>query len=774
MVHPVEKFYPGLLNDTIEVCKLLKEKDVSPKNFMRCYFLADNEYLKYKRRKWGIDEGWPSSLKVIFALRKTVCEQKGGDEKWNDFIFDEAKRIVDSQEPPRGYAPHGSFYSSKSITPDFFSEENNASRDAAIQSSMPFLYKLINSKILASIDTTDNNENQETINSEDIIDDTPGDEDGDMLENVGYTKPKSSTECKMMQSISVPTLICGMVAFVCNRRANGMQIHNAMTFLACGASERLHEFLHFHGLIVSRDTALNVADSLRKEAEKLLKETMAKPFKVEPFLCVDNIDFQERIHTKRVEANSTMFHGSTGYQHLISDSLSENITIEDFSYSNFESAMKAAETSDVQAYDFLPTDKELAHLEAVSKTQISKSYLLYVAVDDNGNPFSKHPDLELKVPEINPIKVEEANIHMLKLMNAADTSAEGVGQLMDQVDKQVGRDPVEHLAKLHIVEGDVGTCMNFESLREKRIPASNLDEGFLNWLTIPGLAHLLWNVMQAIVIHHYNDTTVDFNTGLARAAQELGVKIDNIHSKKDFNLMLHMVHQVHAAEITACLMHILDDKGYGFDHLDTKNAQEVVDECHTQFFTVASLKLAEENGDQVGYNLRLRLRDLGSIVEMDHAMKRGDIGRVMIILKTWSFMSHGVKGMSHYARHIPRLVLLLEHYLPKPVAHVIKHSLLIPASGRDGHFIAKDFYLELQNYWLKYFYNHSGPGTNIKRLTERFSLNIPLNLYIVLVSKSFERHKATFGSKNYSPVSSSSNHKPFDETLPSPSQVISV
>ncbi|KAH9822510.1 hypothetical protein DFH28DRAFT_865783, partial [Melampsora americana] len=262
MVHPVEKFYPGLLNDTIEVCKLLKEKDVSPKNFMRCYFLEDNEYLKYKRRKWGIDEGWPSSLKVIFALRKTVCEQKGGDEKWNDFIFDEAKRIVGSQEPPRGYAPHGSFYSSKSITPDFFSEENNASRDAAIQSSMPFLYKLINSKILASIDTTDNNENQETINSEDIIDDTPGDEDGDMLENVGYTKPKSSTECKMIQSISVPTLICGMVAFVCNRRANGMQIHNGMTFLACGASERLHEFLHFHGLTVSRDTALNVADSL--------------------------------------------------------------------------------------------------------------------------------------------------------------------------------------------------------------------------------------------------------------------------------------------------------------------------------------------------------------------------------------------------------------------------------------------------------------------------------------------------------------------------------
>ncbi|KAH9824040.1 hypothetical protein DFH28DRAFT_879217 [Melampsora americana] len=197
MVPPVEKFYSGLLNGTIEVCKLLKEKDVSPKNFMRCYFLAENKYLKYKQRKWGIDEGWPSFLELIFALRRT------------------AKRIVDSQEPPRGYALKGSFYSSKSITPNFLLEENNASRDTLIQTSMPFLCKLINSKILASIDTTDNNEIQEKITSEEIIDDTPGDEDGDMLENIGYTKPEFSTECKMIQSILVSYIISSILeAFV--------------------------------------------------------------------------------------------------------------------------------------------------------------------------------------------------------------------------------------------------------------------------------------------------------------------------------------------------------------------------------------------------------------------------------------------------------------------------------------------------------------------------------------------------------------------------------
>lgn len=323
-----------------------------------------------------------------------------------------------------------------------------------------------------------------------------------------------------------------------------MQIHNAMTFLACGASERLNEFLQFHGLSASRSTALVVADTLREAAEKILKDTMAQEFIIQPFVCVDNIDFQERIHTKRVESNSTMFHGSTGYFHIISDALSKDLTKDNFSYPVFEAAMKAAELDDVNVADFLTNKDDLMHLEAVSKAQISNAYILYIAVDKTGAPTSKFPALQTDPPNIDTIKVEEASIKMLKLMNAADTSAEGVSQLMSQVALQAGRKSTDHLDVLHVVEGDVGTCMNFESLREKRIPALNREEGFLNWLTVPGLAHLLWNVMQAIVLHHYGDTTAAFDTGLGRAAHELGVKIENLHSKKDFSSTLHMVYSI--------------------------------------------------------------------------------------------------------------------------------------------------------------------------------------------------------------------------------------
>lgn len=88
-------------------------------------------------------------------------------------------------------------------------------------------------------------------------------------------------------------------------------------------------------------------------------------------------------------------------------------------------------------------------------------------------------------------------------------------------------------------------------------------------------------------------------------------------------------------------------------------------------------------------------------------MRQGDVGCLMLMWKRWSVMAQGIKGLSHYSLHLPRTVLLLEKYLPHGLSQIIKHSLLVCPSGREGHFVAKDFFLEIQNYWLKFFYNNS-------------------------------------------------------------------
>jgi hypothetical protein len=69
-------------------------------------------------------------------------------------------------------------------------------------------------------------------------------------------------------------------------------------------------------------------------------------------------------------------------------------------------------------------------------------------------------------------------------------------------------------------------------------------------------------------------------------------------------------------------------------------------------------------------------------------------------------------------------------------------SLLFSPLGKHNHFMATDFFLEIQNYWLKQFFNHSGIGTKIDCLKDVFSINIPIvsNYWIKVI---FEMEKLT-------------------------------
>jgi hypothetical protein len=121
-----------------------------------------------------------------------------------------------------------------------------------------------------------------------------------------------------------------------------------------------------------------------------------------------------------------------------------------------------------------------------------------------------------------------------------------------------------------------------------------------------------------------------------------------------------------------------------------------------------------------------RLRDFATIVEADQSMKAGDIGQLLNIWRRWSVMAQGITGLTHYAIHLPRMIILITKVLPPALRHAIQHSLLITPSGQPNHFVAKDFFLETENYWLKYFFNNNGVGTSAKRLRDVFSSNVPL------------------------------------------------
>lgn len=152
----------------------------------------------------------------------------------------------------------------------------------------------------------------------------------------------------------------------------------------------------------------------------------------------------------------------------------------------------------------------------------------------------------------------------------------------------------------------------------------------------------------------------------------------------------------------------------------------IIDTCYNKYLSPQALAQAKTSKAPCLANMLLRLRDFSSIVECNRSMKAGDIERLLNVWERWSVMAHGIQGLTNYAIDLPRMYLLLTKVLPPGLQSVLKHSILISPTGRANHFVAKDFHLENYNFWLKYFYNHTGMGTSINRLKDEFSLNIPI------------------------------------------------
>jgi len=164
--------------------------------------------------------------------------------------------------------------------------------------------------------------------------------------------------------------------------------------------------------------------------------------------------------------------------------------------------------------------------------------------------------------------------------------------------------------------------------------------------------------------------------------------------------------------------------------IPTHEWNQIVKNCYSKFLSPTARRSVSKEKSPKLFAYLARLHDFSTVVEANRATKAGDIGRLISMWKVWSIMSQSLTKLVNYRSYLPRLVLLLNHILTPSMSKLIRHSILISPSGRPNHFVPKDFFLETQNYWLKFFYNQSGIGTKVERLQEMFSLNMTLVSYI--------------------------------------------
>ncbi|KAH9443424.1 hypothetical protein Pst134EA_015655 [Puccinia striiformis f. sp. tritici] len=277
------------------------------------------------------------------------------------------------------------------------------------------------------------------------------------------------------------------------------------------------------------------------------------------------------------------------------------------------------------------------------------------------------------------------------------------------------------------MDGDLGTVQNFNCA-----------------------SHKLWNVASTIFTQHFGDPKVATDTGAWQFLEALGFPSEKAIEKKDFTLMINQMERVTESIIYYGLRYVIaiaspsntpdvplimlctsssvimkSNCKPGIEEkvkLPTAEWNSIVDKCYPSFCTRKARQSAKGCDSPWLYNTLLMLHDFSTLVEA----KAGDIGSLMSVWKKWSLMAQALPGITNYSSYLPRQVLLLTVILPPFLSKYLRHNLLMSPTGRPDHFVAKDFWLEIQNYWLEFLYNRSGMGTNMDRLRDIFSLNITM------------------------------------------------
>ncbi|KAH9454027.1 hypothetical protein Pst134EB_014123 [Puccinia striiformis f. sp. tritici] len=222
-------------------------------------------------------------------------------------------------------------------------------------------------------------------------------------------------------------------------------------FDACGISETVNQHLHYIGLTSSRKTAVQALRSLSRANQAAVVEESAvtKPFA--PLLCIDNLDMEERIQMSSVGNQTRMFHGTWGYLHIPSEALWCTLNPDELSLEAYHAALKNVSKMEIDPGLFLPLDWPQDNYEQVYKSQIAQVMLKYVAT-----PSDRKKTIPLDPLSVEPISHEAPNIRMLKLMEESDNSAEGIGQVMESLQRQSGLEPEEFLDVYSSLRGTLG------------------------------------------------------------------------------------------------------------------------------------------------------------------------------------------------------------------------------------------------------------------------------------------------------------------------------
>jgi hypothetical protein len=321
----------------------------------------------------------------------------------------------------------------------------------------------------------------------------------------------------------------------------------------------------------------------------------------------------------------------------------------------------------------------------------------------------------------------------------------GNAEVIDAVMEELGVDTSkpEFCGNLKLIAGDQLSIARLQAI----LAAHTGNEGgasSLQWAVfIPGLFHCKIAATNGFLQTHFGHPNRDLTdpTSLSSHNTLLQCKPILLSSLPPFRTCCDLIFVSIYTHVLHCLLKVsgadsLDSfsdgltwdvlRGHAKAVVDTFSDAHVVDKLRCSCHQESQARGEQERGsrhasDMIFENAVLFLQDGLILREFSDAIKCGDSGRVLLVLKLWAFGFRG-SGRSKYAYEVLHLVHNITHVWPKPVVfvnlcfqgcwivdhgdclifrEVVLNNWLVNPTGKANTFVEQDLMQEHLNFWIK-------------------------------------------------------------------------
>ncbi|EMD42077.1 hypothetical protein CERSUDRAFT_28738, partial [Gelatoporia subvermispora B] len=329
------------------------------------------------------------------------------------------------------------------------------------------------------------------------------------------------------------------------------------------------------------------------------------------------------------------------------------------------------------------------------------------------------------------IELHKTKIYPLPAMHIDESSITGNAEVVETIMHELGYNmqSPEFTDHVKVIAGDQLSITRLRSIALNRIGHDSFNHSFLWLVTMPGLFHYKMTATHGLMELFYGSSNSARNPGsLAFHNTVLDRKPIVMSSLPPFRVCRDLIFVSLYARVLHCLEIVvscesLDDyaKSVTFEQLKVDAKQLVSQFANLQVmqperFQPDSALFRPIDGDELFENAVLFMHGALMLREFTDAIKAGDSGRIILVLKFWALGFRGC-GRTKYAHEVLHLLHNMAYVWPKDLRDVIVQNWLVNPTGCENAWVEVDLMQEHLNLWTKTIYKAHGSNASWDWLT---------------------------------------------------------